>query len=48
MTPEKSMPRVSQERPLFTWLVRIGVLGNILVAAVLTYFYVYSYLYSTW
>lgn len=47
MTSEEPMPRVSQERPLFTWLVRVGVLANVLVVALLMYFYLHSYLYLT-
>ncbi len=47
MRSEEPMPRVSQERPLFTWLVRVGVLVNVLVTALLIYFYFYSYLYLT-
>lgn len=48
MTSEEPMPRVSQERPLFTWLVRVGVLANALVVALLMYFYFYFYLYLQW
>lgn len=39
MTEPHTMPCVSQERPLFTWLVRIAVLANVLVVALITYFY---------
>lgn len=43
MTSEEPMPRVSQERPLFTWLVRVAVLANAVVVALLIYFW-----FSTW
>lgn len=39
MTALQQMPCVSRERPLFTWLVRIGVLANVLVVGLITYFY---------
>jgi hypothetical protein len=35
----RPLPRVSRERPLFTWLARLGVLANALVAALILYFY---------
>lgn len=48
MTSDQPMSRVSQERPLFTWLVRLGVLANVLIVALLMYFYFSFYVYSTW
>jgi hypothetical protein len=39
MEPEQPMRSVSQERALFTWLVRIGVLANVLVVSLISYFY---------
>jgi hypothetical protein len=32
-------PTVPGERPLFTWLVRVGVLANLAVVALIVYLY---------
>ena len=42
MTEKTSLPPVSEERLLFTWLVLIGVLANLAVAVLIAYFYLAS------
>lgn len=42
MTAKSELPPVSKERPLFTSLVRIGVLANLVVVALIIYFLFYS------
>lgn len=37
MTDRSALPPVSRERPLFTWLVRIGVLANLAVVVLIAY-----------
>ncbi len=39
MTDQSALPPVSRERPLFTWLVRIGVFANLAVVLLIAYFY---------
>ena len=39
MTDQSILPPVWRERPLFTWLVRIGVLANLAVVLLIAYFY---------
>lgn len=40
MIPNKpTLPPVSKERPFFRSLVRIGVLANLVVVALIIYFY---------
>lgn len=39
MTDRFTPPPISRERPLFTWLVRIGVFANLAIALLITYFY---------
>lgn len=39
MNDRSALPPVSRERPLFTWLVRIGVLANVAVVLLITYYY---------
>lgn len=39
MTDQSVLPPVSRERPVFTWLVRIGVLANVAVVLLIAYFY---------
>lgn len=38
MTTKSTLPPVSNERPLFTSLVCIGVLANLVVVALIIYF----------
>ncbi len=38
MIPKPTLPPVSKERPLFTSLVRIGVLANLAVVVLIIYF----------
>ncbi len=42
MTKRSPLPPVSEERPLFTWLVFAGVLANLAVALLIAYFYLAS------
>ena len=39
MANQPALPPVSKERSLFTWLVRLGVLANLAVVALIAYFY---------
>jgi hypothetical protein len=39
MTDRFTPPPISRERPLFTWLVRIGVLANLAIVLLITYVY---------
>lgn len=39
MIDRAALPPVSKERPLFTWLVRIGVLANLAIVVLIAYFY---------
>lgn len=42
MTEQPGLPPVSRERPLFTWLVLIGVFANLAVVLLIAYFYLAS------
>lgn len=39
MTDRSIPPPVSKERPLFTWLVRVGVLANLAIVLLIVFFY---------
>jgi hypothetical protein len=42
VTGRANLPPTSRERPMFTWLVRIGVLANLAVVLFIAYYYLVS------